>query len=152
MDANFKIKGLKELNKELKSLPSDMRNKALAGATGAAARLIRDQAISNAPDDTGNLKGAIRSQKKKGRSKWVSKYQVNIKPKGKITILTRGKNRRSNSTYYARFIEDGTVKHPAAPFMRPAYQAKKEQAVQEFKRVLSKKIDFYNRKIKRLRA
>lgn len=152
MDANFEIKGLKELNKELKALPVDFRNKALAGAVGASSRVIRDQAKELVAEDTGNLKQAIRAQKKKSPSIWISKYQVNVNPRGKVTILTRGKKRRSTATYYAIFIEEGTSKMPAKPFMRVAFAFKKQEAVQTFRRILDKKVKFYQRKIERLRA
>lgn len=154
MQFDYKIEGLKELNRELKALPEDMRNKALNGATGAAARVIRDEAIQNAPVDSGNLKSAIFSGiAPKGRrfSKWVSMYRVGIRKRGKITVLGRGKNKRSNSTYYARFLEDGTAKMSAQPFMRPAFDSKKEEAVRTFRTVLGKRVAFYQRKIARLR-
>jgi HK97 gp10 family phage protein len=166
MDAKFEIKGLKELNKELKALPDDFRNKALAGAVGAASRVIRDTAITLVPTDTGNVKGAIRAQKKKSPSIWLSKYQVNVNPKGKVTILRTRRSKKdrkrgvaikrnnasSSSTYYAKFIEEGTAKMPARPFMRTAFALKKVEAVETFKRILDKKIRFYQRKIARLRS
>ena len=151
MEASFEIKGLAELNKELKKLPEDFRNKSLNGATGGASRVIRDQAIQLVPEDTGNLRMAIRAQKKKSFSPWLAKYQVNINPRGKVTILTRGKKRRSSSTYYGRMVEEGTAKMPARPFMRTAFAFKKREAVETFQRILDKKIAFYNRKIQRLR-
>ena len=152
MEAKFDIKGLKELNKELKKLPDDFRAKALNNSVLHAAKVPMQEAINLVPRDSGNLASAIRVSKRKTHSKWVSKYSVNIKSKGKITVLGRGKNKRSNSTYYARFLEDGTSKHPPAPFMRPAFERKKEEAVKVFAERLDKRITFFNNKIKRLRA
>lgn len=150
MSFNFEINGLKELNKELKKLPEEFRVKSLAAAAGAAARVVRDEAKRLAPVDTGNLQGAIRVQKKKSPSKYLAKYQVNVKPKGKVTIITRGKKNRNNSTYYAQFIEEGTAKMPARPFMRTALAFKKREAVKKFRKVLDRKIALSNRKIARL--
>ena len=150
MDANFKIRGLNQLNKELKLLPEDLRNKALNGAVGAAARVLRDEAMRNVPVDTGNLKGAIRSQKKKTPSKYIGKHQVNIKPRGRVTILTRGRNRRSSSTYYAKFIEEGSSKTPARPFMRTAFAAKRGDSVKTFQKTLDRRIVLAQKRIKRL--
>lgn len=152
MEASFEIKGLSELNKLLKDLPEDFRAKSLASAVGGASRLIRDEAKRLVPSDTGNLKGAIRAQKKKSPSKYIGKYQVNINPKGKVTILSRGKNRRSTSTYYGRMVEEGTSKMSPRPFMRTAFAFKKRDAVIEFQRILDKKIAFYQRKIERINA
>ncbi len=150
MEAKFEIKGLDALNKELKKLPEDFRTKALNGAVGTAARLLRDEAIKNVPVDTGNLKTAIRAQKKKSHSKYIGLYKVNVNPKGKITVLTRGKGRRSTSTYYARMVEDGTMKMRPRPFMRPAFIGRRKDAIQTFQKILDKKIGFYQRKIARL--
>lgn len=150
MDADFNIRGLKELNKELKSLPEDFRTKSLNGAVAASARVLRNEAIKNAPSDTGNLKTAIRAQKKRSKTKYIGLYQVNVKPKGKVTILTRGKKRRSNSTYYARFLEDGTKKMPPQPFMRPAFMSKREESVRTFRKVLDRKIRLSQKKIRNL--
>lgn len=160
MDVDFKINGLKELNRELKALPEDMRNKALNGAVGAATRVLRDEAIQNAPVDSGNLKSAIFSgiaPKSKRFSKWVSMYRVGIRKRGKITPLSQGGKKRSNLAYYAKFIEEGgffrggRVPRPAQPFMRPAFDSKKEEAVRTFRTVLGKRVAFYQRKIARLR-
>lgn len=150
MEFSFKINGLRELNKELKALPQDFRDRSLNNATLKATQVIRDEAVSLVPKDTENLARAIRSQKQKSGSSWISKYQVNINPRGKVTSITRGRNHRSNSTYYSKFLEEGTRKMSPRPFMRPAFDSKKEQAVRVFKEVLSKKISFYQRKLQRV--
>ena len=154
MDATFKIKGLDELNKELKKLPEDMRTKALNGALLASTKIMKERAISYVDVDTGNLRGAIkagRAPKKQQISKWNPKYKVSIKKKGKVTILTRGKKRRTSSTYYARYLEEGTSKMQPKPFMRPAFISTRASAVRTFSKILDKKIAFYNRKLQRLR-
>lgn len=158
MKADFKIKGLKELNRELKQLPEDFRNKALNNSVLHAAKVPMQEAIALAPRDSGNLASAIRVSKRKSHSKWVSKYAVNVKSKGKITVLGRGKNKRSNSTYYALMVEEGhkTSKGggkgwvSARPFMRPAFMRKRREAVSVFAKRLDQRITFFNNKIKRL--
>ena len=156
MEAKFEMKGLKELNKELKRLPEDFRTKALNGATAAATRHLRDLAIAKAPSDTGNLKTAIKAfkaPKKEQYSKWVSIQKVGIK-KGKITILTRGKKRRTKSAYYALYIEEGGSKMKGdniQPFIRPAFLQGRAESIRIFTKILDKKIAFYQRKIARLR-
>ena len=46
---------------------------------------------------------------------------------------SNGKNSSANpdDPYYWRFVEFGTSKMPAKPFLRPAFTAKKEQASRE---------------------
>ena len=155
VDANFKIKGLDALNKELKKLPDDMRTKALNGALLASTKILKDRAIAYVPVDTGNLRGAIkagRAPKKQQVSKWNPKYKVSIKKKGKVTILSRGKKRRSNSTFYARIVEEGSSKMQPRPFMRQAFISTRGQAVRVFAKILDKKIAFFNKKLQRLRS
>jgi len=140
MEAKFEIKGLAALNKELKALPDDFRNKALQSATRAATKLLELEAKELAPKKTGNLAQSIVTKKVRSHSKWVGMY--------KVTINRRGKRARA---HYAHMVENGTVKQPAQPFMRPAFQSKKEEAVRTFRNILEKKIAFYQRKIERLR-
>jgi len=140
MDASFKIEGLDKLNKELKALPEDFRNKALQSTTRAATKLIQLEATELAPKKTGNLSQSIVTKKVRSHSKWVAMY--------KVTINRRGKKAKA---HYAHMVENGTVKQPAQPFMRPAYERKQKEAVEHFKMILAKKIAFYQRKIARLR-
>jgi len=136
-DVSFEIKGLKELNRELKQLPEDFRTKALNTAVRNMANVIKDQAVENAPKASGFLASSIKTKiapKKSRFSKYISRYIV----------------RPSKNAYYAHMIEDGTVKQPAQPFMRPAFMAKKEAAVRKFREVLDRRIFLANRKIKSL--
>ena len=50
------------------------------------------------------------------------------------------KGNRSQDAYYCRWVEFGTVKMSARPFMRPAFETQKEAAVQEIARVLAERI------------
>lgn len=163
MEAEFRIRGLSELNRELKRLPPDFRNKAQGNATLKAAQVLRDEVQLLAPKDTGNYAGAIRAQKKRSVSQFETRYQVNVNPRGKVTILgrkgvTSGRYvhrrksvRRNNSTYYGPFLEDGTSKMSPRPHFRPGFDNKKRAAVQEFAKVLNKRVRFYQRKLIRLK-
>ena len=46
----------------------------------------------------------------------------------------------SQDAFYARFVEFGTVKMAARPFMRPAFEAKKGEAVDAIKAYLERRI------------
>ena len=70
------------------------------------------------------------------------------KPKGKKTkaIKSRGKKKRStkavyDAPYYWWFVEFGTSKHPAAPFMRPAWDGGLPQIEQAVTDKLAQGID-----------
>lgn len=141
MEVNFEIKGLDKLNQELKLLPEDFRTKALNSAVRAAAVDPMLEAKLLVPKKSGNLASAIYVAKVKSASKWIGKYSVKIKKKG-----------NKGYAYYAHMVENGTSKMPAQPFMRVAFERRKQAAVIIFGNTLRKKIDFYNRKIQRLRA
>jgi len=147
MDASFKMLGLAELNKELKKIPEEFRVKNLASSTRAASVVFVKKAKSNVKKDSGSLESAIRTQKKKSHSKWLSKYQVNINPRRKKSALSLG----NGSIYYGHMIEDGTSKMAAQPFMRPAFSSEKENSVRQFSKTLTKKIALSNKKLGRLR-
>ena len=46
----------------------------------------------------------------------------------------------SQDAFYARFVEFGTVKMAARPFLRPAFEAKKGEAVDAIKVYLERRI------------
>ena len=135
MQAKFEIKGLKKLNKELKKLPEDFRKKALNTSVRTAAKIGAERARELVPVESGFLKSGIIVSKQKEFSKWFSQYNVKIVKK---------------KSRYAPIIEYGSVKQPAQPFMRVAYEQRKEAMVVTFGNKLRQQIDFFNRKINRM--
>lgn len=138
-----KINGLKELGQAMNQLERKVRNRISVKAMRKGGAIIREQARANAPvlkenvphRKKGTLKKAIRSSTKlKGNGKtqtviWVKR--LNIK---QITAF-KGKSGKSgavnpNDPFYWRFVEFGTSKMAARPFLRPAFTAKKEEAAQ----------------------
>jgi len=62
-----------------------------------------------------------------------------------------GKSRNDEKgAWYWHFVEFGTVKMPAHPFIRPAFDAVKDEALNEFKRHLTQGIFRAVRKVRRL--
>lgn len=55
--------------------------------------------------------------------------------------------RDDRDAYYWRFVEFGTSKMPARPFLRPAFESQKEKAVQVFSAVLKREVDRIERSI-----
>lgn len=127
-----RVEGLTELRKALLELPKELQRGPLRSAVSAGAKVIQQQAIANAPEDTGVLKRAIyRTRSRSGSSPvqemhvvgWRSgwKYQARRTKKGKLTT--------NRDAWYGRFIEFGTSKMAARPFLRPAFDTTKERAV-----------------------
>ncbi len=112
--------------------------------------VIRDEAKTRAPVSTtppapgdplpGTLKRSIVIKHDKDRSSLTSQTYVVAVRHGKKYRNQGKKGNRSQDAYYWRWVEFGTVKMAARPFMRPAFEAQKEAAVQEIARVLAERI------------
>jgi len=108
-----KIEGINELEKLLKKIESSLREETMEKALLAAAEPIRAAASEKAPHRTGKLKENIISE---------------INEKEKMTVDV-GPNRDG---FYGQFIEFGTSKMSAKPFLRPAFDGKKGTAQKIF--------------------
>lgn len=144
------IKGLSELSAALKELPNRIARNALRRSVARGAVVIRDEAKTRAPVSTtppapgdplpGTLKRSIVIKHDKDRSILTSQTYVVAVRHGKKYRNQGKKGNRSQDAYYWRWVEFGTVKMAARPFMRPAFEAQKEAAVQEIARVLAERI------------
>lgn len=136
------IAGLDTFAQALKLLPNNISRRVLRGAVAAAGKVIRDEAKSRAPVHSGPIAkghpppGTLKRAIALGRSNRLSKvgkevYHVFVRnsaiagSKGK-KIIAGGKF----DAYYWRYIEFGTSKMAARPFLRPAFEAKKEAAIE----------------------
>lgn len=141
------ITGLKELRAALLELPKGIAKNVLRGAVGAGAAVVRVEAKNRAPQHTGSVS---QGHPPPGTLKKAI-YQKQIKEKSNSQQQTffvgvrQGKHSRNSKkglldAFYARFIEFGTSKMSAKPFMRPAFEAKKEAAVQAIKKYMETRI------------
>jgi HK97 gp10 family phage protein len=127
-----RIEGLDNLNRKLAEVPKAMRNRVLRNALAAGAREVRDVAKRNAPVMTlgtslkapyrkpGTVKQAIRVRTSKAdrRAGDVGVF-VNVRP---AKSGQRGA-KNPNDPFYWRFLEFGTRKMPARPFLQRATSA-----------------------------
>ena len=127
-----RIEGLDELKRKLAEVPKAMRKRVLRNALAAGAREVRDVAKRNAPVMTlgtslsapyrkpGTVKQAIRVRTSKAdrRAGDVGVF-VNVKP---AKAGQRGA-RNPNDPFYWRFLEFGTRKMAARPFLQRATSA-----------------------------
>jgi HK97 gp10 family phage protein len=139
MATEIQVKGLTELVARLKALPTELASKnggPLAKALYRAAVVIQNEARMRAPVRTGNLKRniVVRRDRNPVKDGATEEYHVTVRKLKK----GRSKAHPDDSTpFYWRFVEFGTQKMPAAPFMRPAFEAKKEEAVRVFEEQLN---------------
>jgi len=127
-----RIEGLDELKRKLAEVPKAMRKRVLRNALAAGAREVRDVAKRNAPVMTlgtslsapyrkpGTVKQAIRVRTSKAdrRAGDVGVF-VNVKP---AKAGQRGA-KNPNDPFYWRFLEFGTRKMAARPFLQRATSA-----------------------------
>lgn len=123
MSIDFRIEGLDELENQFDRLADTSKRKVMMKALNAGAAPIKKEAKANAPVDKGVLKSQIRSK----QMKYTEKPAVGIYVSGKA--------------FYWYFIENGTSKMAAAPFLRPAVDSKHEEAVDRFKEKWKAEID-----------
>lgn len=143
-----KIDGLRELNDALKKLPEAVAKNVLRGATNAGASVIRAEAKQRAPVYTGSLiardhpppgtlkKSIIQRQARQLSSLVKQVFHVGVRSGRGV----KDKAGRSLDAYYWRFVEFGTSKMAARPFLRPAFEAKKMAAVEAIRKYLAERI------------
>ena len=134
-----KVEGLQALGEKLRELEATARTKLLRAATGVAASSIRKEVSARIPVLTGTAKRAIYVQRlTKSSGDGLEVFQINVRKGKRYENLTlkfgKDKGKTVNmDAYYAKFLEFGTRKMGAKPFMRPAFEAKKEAAIEAFK-------------------
>jgi len=143
------VKGLRELGKALKDLGNAVGLKVSRGATAAGARVVRKQAVANieaAPSiETGSLRDAVIVKRAgRGESSLTSEHLVTVRGRGKPY---NKKGQRIARAPHAHLVEFGTVNMPAEPFLRPAYEQKKGDAVTAIAEQLAKGIDRAAKKV-----
>jgi HK97 gp10 family phage protein len=116
--ANLELEGIENLIAEVEKLGAKgakIENKALR----EAGEVVREAIKQEAPRKTGTLKKSIE----------VSR----VKNKDGTKYVEVGANK---DVFYSRFVEFGTVKMKAQPFMAPGYEKSKEKAMEEIEKNL----------------
>lgn len=163
MKVTMDIQGLEGTLQTLQSLPPEVVSKRggpVKLALAKAARVIRDQARQNVTAgvsargnrSTGLLaKNIIVTRGRKGpMGSEGERYLVRVKPK----VAKYANNRRNvrsgragklylaeGPAFYGRFLEYGTSKMPAYPWLRPTVKQKGQEAIKVFTSDLNRRID-----------
>lgn len=148
---NIELKGFREINTQLQSLPTKIAAKILAKGTLEGAKVVKKAAQSNVPKKAGKLRQSIKTRRIQTNSKLEIKYEVGLPPK------TKG--------FYGRFLEWGTkghtitihkkkilkfndmyrkkVNHPgqrAKPWLKPAFLLTQPNVINKMREVLSSEL------------
>ena len=124
--AEIELQGMQELLNSLTELGrrgSRIENKALL----AAAKPILDEATSTSAFNDVSGEGRAGLKISRVRSKGDTKHVLIGIEKGDISEI-----------FYMKFLEFGTSKMPARPFLQPAYESKKGEAIRILKEEFQK--------------
>ncbi|WP_447871161.1 HK97-gp10 family putative phage morphogenesis protein [Serratia fonticola] len=131
ISGNLDFSGLLDISKDLELLSKAENRNVLRQATRAGANVLRDEVKARAPKKTGKL------------ARNVVAVNMRAKDGGAVAgVHIRGRNPRTGNSdnsmkasnpknaFYWRFIELGTSKMAAVPFIRPSYDAKESEAAE----------------------
>ena len=128
MAVSFKIEGGADLSRRLLELNDKMQKKILRSAVVAGAQVVKKRAKqiarSKGIEDTGALIRNIAGKVEKQRS--PEYVQINI---GVRHGKPNPKAKRQDDPFYWHMHEFGTSKMAARPFIRPAFEETKEEAL-----------------------
>lgn len=150
---NIQITGLADLEKRLLAFPDKLAGNILGGAIRAGAVVIQREAQAKAP--MSNAPHYLTSKRTAIMKKMGNHYSVNLIQPGtlKKSIRVKKAPRKSRSVpieywvyvskriWYWKFVEFGTSKMVARPFMRPAFDIMKEKATERIREYLAARID-----------
>lgn len=120
--ADMQLEGMDDLLRKIEDLGrqgSKVENKALK----RAGKVILEEAKNNVPVKTEKLKKGLKLSGIKNKN--GSKY-----------VLVGIQKSDNSEVFYGKFLEFGTSKMAARPFMGPAYESKKEEAKEIIKEEL----------------
>ncbi|MGF6986545.1 HK97 gp10 family phage protein [Paraburkholderia atlantica] len=155
------IKGLKELGDFLKKLPDEMEAMMLRGALMSASKPILDKARENARaiserNTSGYAvgilqEGIVRARVRPHRTVHAVRVDVKLrKVRGHPTTFVSRSGLRiykkyGNDPFYGRFLEFGTSRSAAQPWLKPAAEARHGQANHNMRKALSAQVNRYCR-------
>lgn len=117
--SNVVVGGLEELKKAFNELPKEFHRTALRPAVSAAAGVVQRAAKIGVPKDTGRLAKSIYRARDKTASNQVQEAAI-------VGVrFGRKYRKRGQDAWYFIFLEFGTKKMAAQPFLRPAFEATK---------------------------
>jgi HK97 gp10 family phage protein len=143
--------GLRELGEAMTQLSADIAKKIAFAGVLAGAGVVKKSAQQKA-----HVADAAYLVQQKAGDKAFLVQPANIARKlatkrvksgltAEYVVFVKGKRKDGFAGRAARLMEFGTVKQAAKPFLRPAFEATKEQAANAIKERLSKRIDKANK-------
>ncbi|HEL4830198.1 TPA: HK97 gp10 family phage protein [Stenotrophomonas maltophilia] len=147
MTEQVSIQGLDGLLRSLREAPKAIQGRAVQAGMRKGGNVIRDDARRRAPKESGFMASQIvtrransRSRQRAGVGQGGEYFTVGVKTGRRRKYANTKRNRRRGRVgkvyeetgwaYYWRFVEFGTKKMRASPFLTPAGEAKGPEAAQ----------------------
>ncbi len=147
MTEQVSIQGLDGLLRSLREAPTAIQGRAVQAGMRKGGNVIRDDARLRAPKESGFMASQIvtrransRSRQRAGVGQGGEYFTVGVKTGRRRKYANTKRNRRRGRVgrvyeeagwaYYWRFVEFGTKKMRASPFLTPAGEAKGPEAAQ----------------------
>lgn len=127
----MQIIGIEEVDRILNKVSTRNARNLMRNTIHGVASEINKQARKNAPrGDTGKLRKAMKARRRRSP------------PNAPVSevVVERGRNAKYNGFYW-RFVEYGTVKQAATPFIKPAEEAVRANLVQIITEQFGKKLE-----------
>jgi HK97 gp10 family phage protein len=148
------VKGLKELDEFLKTLPDELQRKMLASALRAAGKPILEQAKQNVHSLFGSsdrYSGVLEAGlviAKQRNSGLAARVNVKTrKPRGEAWSHINGVRKpHGHDPFYGRFLEKGTSKMAPKPFLAPAGYSRQAEAGRALNVALDKQMKRWAKK------
>ena len=157
MAETIKVHGLQELSQTLMKLPAELEKRVIMGALRAAGQTIRKDAMARAPilqkpdprRRAGTIKKNISVRRVKGKTAvYVGVFGASRKKIAAFKAAGGGKGANNpEDPYYWKWVEFGTKKMAARPFLRPAFEAQKYEALRMFEVYMRKRLAKEARKV-----
>lgn len=156
MAEEVKIHGLKDVQKALRALPKEIRKREVQKALRPGAKVIQAMAKQLAPTGEGFLKNVNSKAWLHFKGTLANSIVIRAEKKrflldtAKLRIGVLSSSRDINiGAYYWRFVEFGTSKMKAQPFLTPAFERTKYAANELIKKALLKGVQRQARRVKK---
>lgn len=167
MSISVSVAGFRELEAALAELPKATARNVLRRTLIKAGQPIADEASRLAPVDTGKLAGRIvvsaKIKNKVGNAEYSAALRAELGKQAAVSALRQARrDAKGQGSFaemfvgpargvlrYAHLVEFGTVKMPPQSFMRPAWDAKKRDALDIIRRELGTEIIMAARRLGR---
>jgi HK97 gp10 family phage protein len=130
MTGKFKVEGFKELAAALRELPKATQRNVLTRTLTKAANQIKDIAEAVVPVDEGDLRRSLAVSKQLTRS---AKKEMRRETKSFVEVHVGPSAGHEGAINYATNVEFGTKFALPQPYMRSAWEAGKERALETIK-------------------